>query len=299
MLVRVRLKSKNNEDKDMYLPGVVSVPPENPRLAGAVYSVTILGGRVLTCQRHAIVKIGRSRYQQACDEIVSKTKMAEAKIEEDERVESKDTILSSLYKLSHTPVLVPTPKHFPVSSRHTIKQHISMATSEHLPVSSRHSQTQHMKMKQTIEQNTQTETEINLLSKSPPTTGLIMERGTSPSPIFCDVGTNTAGPLMENKGVWTMPEMKEVATVTEWDKEEEKPKTKILEQSDFQDNSNDLTIGMLSPTHNSTPIVSPTRKHSSTDHSPSRCSKDMPTKPSMGEQVLACWPDDGWYYRGM
>ena len=298
MLVRVRLKSKNSEDKDMYLPGVVSVPPENPRLAGAIYSVTILGGRVLTCQRHAIVKIGRSRYQQACDEMVSKTKMAEAIIKEDEQVESKDAILSSLYKLSHTPVLVPTPKHLPVSSRHTITQHISMATPEQLPVSSRHARTQHMKMKQTIERNTQTETEINLLSKSPPTTGLIMERGTSPSPIFCDVGTNT-GPLMENKVVWTMPEMKEVATVTECYEEEEKPKTKILEQSDFQDNSNDLTIGMLSPTHNSTPLVSPTCKHSSTDHSPSHCSKDTPTKPSIGEQVLACWPDDGWYYRGM
>ena len=242
MLVRVRLNSKNSEDKDMYLPGMVSAPPENPRLAGAVYSVTILGGRVLTCKRHAIVKIGRSRYQQACDEMVSKTKMAEAIIKEDERVESRDTILSSLYKLSHTPVPIPkhlpvssrhaqtqhismaTPEYLPVSSRHSQTQHISMATPEHLPVSSRHSQTQHMMMKQTIEQNTQTETEINLLSKSPPTTGLIMERGTSPSPIFCDVGTNT-GPLMENKGVWTMPEMKEVATVTEWDEEEEKHKS--------------------------------------------------------------------------
>ena len=56
---------------DLYLPGIVRAVPENPRVGGAFYSVSLIGGKLVTCNRSSLVKIGCEFYRRSCDQVVT------------------------------------------------------------------------------------------------------------------------------------------------------------------------------------------------------------------------------------
>ena len=155
------------------------------------------------------------------------------------------------------------------------------------------------------------------------TTGPIVsvsERGTSPVPSLQDAGTST-GPIMVDTGIATLPEMKEVATITsetEFEQlvEEQKPTitndTMATEeitpgQLSGDQSSGELTVGMLTePIHKSTPTGSVSGDdHTSIYHHDNNKLDDSSNNitnshlAKVGEQVLARWSDDGWYYKGI
>ena len=72
VLVRVRRQngphpSRENGLCDFYIPGFINVLPEDVRKGYAFYSVLVLSGKSVTCSRHGIVKIGRSKYKEICN----------------------------------------------------------------------------------------------------------------------------------------------------------------------------------------------------------------------------------------
>ena len=74
VFVRTRIKILKG---DIYLPGVIMALPENPRVGGALFSASIFGGRIVTCSRSSLVKIGRVRYREACDCLINWLKKRE------------------------------------------------------------------------------------------------------------------------------------------------------------------------------------------------------------------------------
>lgn len=71
VLVRARSRngphaSDDDESCDYYIPGTVGSQPEDLRKARALYSVLLFNNKGISCPRYGIIKIGRSRYQEAC-----------------------------------------------------------------------------------------------------------------------------------------------------------------------------------------------------------------------------------------
>ena len=71
--VLVRARSKNgphpsafDESCDYYLPGTVVTRPEDLRKGRARYSVLSFNNKGISCQRHGIIKVGRSKFQDMC-----------------------------------------------------------------------------------------------------------------------------------------------------------------------------------------------------------------------------------------
>ena len=103
----------------------------------------------------------------------------------------------------------------------------------------------------------------------------------------CDQGVNT-DPCFEDRGVGTGPWMESQCVGTEW-----------------SESSDDETVSRhTSPLHTSTPQPSPQNEVTMADpsfspsHSTMHPSHLHSLDPLIGQQVLARWPDDGWYYRG-
>ena len=174
--VLARVRARKLAESDVYMPGVVSVLPENPRAALGFHSVTAVGGRNLVCSRRALVKISRVRYQRMCAHLTSLLATrrrnipspASSRADNDHSTCSgggnewppegrcgQDTLPSS--PASHTPTLSPPP--------------------------------------------------------SPPPEPLLIDRGTSPEPLMVDAVTST-DPQMESVAILTDPMVQDVAVET-------------------------------------------------------------------------------------
>ena len=285
-LVRTRIKLIKG---DLYLPCVVRALPENPRIGNARFSVSIFGGRVVTCSRSAIVKIGRDQYHMSCEQLTNWLQQHNNEIF-DTSIQSPQ--LSSTPNRGTTPISPRLQRGTTPQSPHL--QPIFIPSSTTIDDAEPHLYSPDISKPHLFSPGP-TDTPINPVYHGP----VMVDRGTSPI-VLCDTGINT-DPITENKGTLTDPMKRDVATVTEWEEFEleekerqEKEKdnedqTEILEEntphlSEEEDGhhdsisctSQDLTIGMLDSTHISNP-----------------------SEPVPGEQVLSRWMDDGWYYRGM
>ena len=109
------------------------------------------------------------------------------------------------------------------------------------------------------------------------------------SPATCDQGMNT-GPWMEDRSMNTEPVTESRCVGTEWSDED----SNCSSVSDHEDGPSDYVDGPPLPTRptESTPVPPPSLP---TDSLPT---DSLPTDSLLGQQVLARWPDDGWYYRG-
>ena len=332
VLVRVRV-GQGEERKDLFLPAMISTCPGNPRVSGARYSVTLYGGRVVTCSRNALIKIGPVRYRQSCDEMMSR---GGGSTEGQPRGGRVSRILSSLNRLSRVEtstaavrrspdpnygsgmrlLRTPSPNTLSVS---TLDDEVGGAADNIMP--SEDKPPDHSFNNGCIVKSSSTGGLVPVERDSEVTTGPIVsvsERGTSPVPSLQDAGTST-GPIMVDTGISTLPEMKEVATTTSETEFKllEEPKPTITDdtmaaeeitprQLSGDQSSGELTVGMLTePIHKSTPTGSVSgddhtsilrQDNNNLDNSSNENTDSH--LPKVGEQVLARWSDDGWYYKG-
>ena len=103
-------------------------------------------------------------------------------------------------------------------------------------------------------------------------------------PATCDQGMNT-GPWMEDRSMNTEPATESRCVGTEWSD----LSSNCSSVSDHEDSPSDYVDGPplhTQPTE-STPVPPPSLPADS-----------LPADSLLGQQVLARWPDDGWYYRG-
>ena len=103
-------------------------------------------------------------------------------------------------------------------------------------------------------------------------------------PATCDQGMNT-GPWMEDRSMNTEPATESRCVGTEWSD----LSSNCSSVSDHEDSPSDYVDGPPLHTHptESTPVPPPSLPADS-----------LPADSLLGQQVLARWPDDGWYYRG-
>ena len=290
-LVRTRIKLIKG---DLYLPCVVRALPENSRIGNARFSVSIFGGRVVTCSRRAIIKIGRDQYHMSCEQLTNWLQQHNNEIFD---VPIQSPQLSSTPNRGTTPISPRLQRETTPQSPHL--QPIFIPSTTTIDYAEPHVYSPDVSKPHLLSPGP-TDPPINPVYHGP----VMLDRGTSPI-LLCDTGINT-DPITESKGTITDPVKIDVATVTEWEEFELEEKerqeklhkrnknnedeTEVLleentshlsEEEDSHHDSNscmsqDLTIGMLDSTHIS-----------------------GPPEPVPGEQVLSRWMDDGWYYRGM
>jgi hypothetical protein len=324
VLVRSRLDSLKG---DMYLPAVVRAVPENPRIGNSLYSVSLLGGKIVTTNRKALVKIGRSRYQKSCDQLVSwlQSQKPSAEALKASLKLSGDSDISSLA----SPIMIPTSDEASpsVESLNYSEPHLSSPGSS--------------------DNNS-----VVPLFHEP----IAVEIGHHPSmtgykPTLCNAQTNTS-PLLETKGVNTVPETRDVSTITECTDltmEEhninEMGRDEVNDESQLEEKDNENKVAFeanleLQEEHEKTENedkeeeeeieeqkindevveeVNDEEKHKEKDEEEKQeenekhldetddntlgemtvnVLEDSALKePDNGEQVLARWMDDGWYYR--
>lgn len=290
-LVRTRIKLIKG---DLYLPCVVRALPDNPRIGNARFSVSIFGGRVVTCSRRAIVKIGRDQYRMSCEQLTNWLRQHNNGIFD---ITIQSPQLSSTPNRGTTPTSPRLQRETTPQSPHL--QPIFIPSSTTIDYAEPHVYSPGVSKPHLLSPGP-TDSPINPVYHGP----VMLDRGTSPI-LLCDTGINT-DPITESKGTITDPVKRDVATVTEWEefeleekerqeklqerKKDNEDQTEVVleentphlseEEDDHHDSnscmSQDLTIGMLESTHIS-----------------------GPSEPVPGEQVLSRWMDDGWYYRGM
>lgn len=268
VFVRTRVKILKG---DVYLPGVVMALPENPRVGGALFSASVFGGRIVTCSRSSLVKIGRGRYREACDCLINWLRKREKLNYRDTGPETSTPKKGKIHVLPREPSTL-------------------SSSDESIPI------------------NAQSPDESKPLSPfspgpddAPPDAPsyhgpVTMERGTSPIPLSelrverFDKETCTSLQSLivtnEEEGEGGQAEERDDGGTTLINGEEDKV-TDIKQSSpgaqgskgpeESVDKSGDLTIGMLDSTQNHTFLNS--------------------AEEDEEEQVLARWMDDGWYYR--
>ena len=328
VLTRVRINGR----KDIFMPGVICSIPGNPRVSSARYDVTLFGGRNVFCSRSALIKIGLLRYRQICQVMSDKTCLCSDGVKDEPAA-----IVSSLNRIAsrkeNQPVPIPVPVSTPVpvsvpvpvppstiartsstdeSSNANIEAGSQLSSTPTVFKSSlsyssfyddKQDQSEVPADPAIKDDNVEEESDDGEMRPIHVT----IDRGTSPEPLMFNIGTCT-DPIMVDTSTSTLPATNEVATSTsdcllvlkeeEMISEEESLKGKqneSMKNESFErvgddistdKQSNDLTIGMLTtPTHSSTPL--PIDKTLSSTRNP-----------HIKEQVLACWSDDGWYYKG-
>lgn len=262
VFIRTRVRDLRG---DVYLPGVVRGLPNNPRVGGALFSASIFGGRIVTCSRSSLVKIGRERYRESCDSLVCWLK---------EREQSPERGVA--YSSSRLP---------PVT--------IPGFHDEGIPNDS--CSPGHYKSHQVL-----SSCPTDAPAVAPPTCygPVMIDKGTSPSPVSdpvlsrsverFDKGTSPSYPILCNVETNTevLQEAVPLDASTMTDPEEEVEEKKEVgtakdemsradeDNLPIDESAGELTLDMLDSAHGSTLL-----------------------DPALDEQVLARWMDDGWYYR--
>lgn len=338
VLVRVRMKKggahpSSSGSCDYYIPAEVRVLPADPRRGHALYSVVAFNGRSVTSARKGIMKISEARYTVTCKYIQSK--LANSLVEE-ERTQTSIGLPRSPAHSTATTTDIPTPspeltnghQSLPASPLQTVlgQQKIHEERLDQQLSAITTLQEQQMKMQAQLAESKsgktwdegethsevgkaaetwtkagepsavhhkETDTENDQPPSSPSTAGHFFTSSTtkngwimgylSQPPLdlaaTCDQGINTE-PWTEERGTNTDPIMESHCVGTEW--------------SDLSSDSAEDT----SPPH--TPLARSPSPSEFVDGEPTPVlpsSRSTPPDPPTG-QVLARWPDDGWYYRG-
>lgn len=323
---------------DYFVPGEVRVLPSDSRRGHALHSIIAFNGRTVTCTRKALVKITSLQYQQFLEAVSNRMSAEEKQRlhPQEEQLASLGTAtpeeVPSGTDEDHNTVDHDVAPEDEGSDEEDIDavgsdrasgepspqlQSILDSQQSHSEKLEKHQsaiaalQEQQKQLASLIEESTQPlvqKSEDDTDSPAPPKDSLPSPPVPAPAPnclrtvsvsvqvseqadvstvsrtVSCDQATST-GPWLEDKGLCTDPITESRGVGTDW--------------SEWPDTDEDLNTVSAS-----CPSVTPPRGTStpqpSGDHSVPQEDVTLlqPVDPLVGQQVLARWPDDGWYYRG-
>ena len=197
--VLARVRAKRLSDSDVYIPGVVSVLPVNPRVAIGLHTVCAVGGRSLVCSRRALVKIGRARYMKMCAHLT--------------------TLLTMKKTSEQTQPACQSEQQSQEESDEEDKQSKSEEEEEHTHSGYFDTRDDDPAINTEISSVTsQTISNISCDSRtvSPAPRIEMVDRATSPLPLMVDKGTAT-DPVMRSVGVLTEPLVQDMSVETVWE----------------------------------------------------------------------------------
>ena len=338
VLVRVRsragLHPSQDGSCDYYVPGEVQALPSNSRKGHALHSIMVFSGKSVTTTRGALIRISRTQHSRICSFIHKK--LASFPGPQPQGVSLSQSMSESLSPppmegssnwegpLDHTDVYsessqaksaTPSPtdqgpphqavQQFLQAQQRQAQQrqaqqlecHQSAIATLQVQQQALQEQLANASLGPSVKEATSVEdgqdvahAAIPLAGKDwitsylPPTPAKAVESMTS----YCDQGVNT-DPWMEDKGLCTDPIMESRGVGTEWSSSEPEDEVDVPSQpSTPLHPPRDLDTTLESALH-------PEDLTTSAGPSPSRHSN--PTT-LLEQQVLARWPDDGWYYRG-
>ena len=199
--VLARVRAKRLAESDVYIPGVVSVLPVNPRVAMGLHTVCAVGGRSLVCSRRALVKIGRARYMKMCAHLTTlltmrktseRSQLACQSQQHSEEDSDEEEDKQDKQDEEHTHSEYPNIREDDLDSNAEISS-ITSQTLSNISDDSRDA------------------------TSSPPTPQVVMvDRATSPCPQMVDKGTAT-DPVMHSVAVLTEPLVQDVSVETIWE----------------------------------------------------------------------------------